>query len=184
MEKRELTDAERTSLRQALNRATAVLAQTLYGEQMERWDREHPGDPTGFEAGHPLAELITLKHAAEELETLAEAAARSAGAKGVSYADLGAAWGFSRQAARKKWPGAVSVISEAANREPIHFEAFGGEARVVFHPEFGGWWWNATAANRQHGEAPDDLTYDTSEEAAAAAGAFLSANSTPKETQA
>ncbi|MFD0270121.1 hypothetical protein ACFVGY_26705 [Streptomyces sp. NPDC127106] len=36
-------------------------------------------------------------------------------------------------------------------------------------------WWIATAANRKVQEAPEDLTYDTSEDAAAV---FLAANTT------
>jgi hypothetical protein len=187
MEKRELTEAEHVALRQALNRATAPLAQTLYGETMERWDKENAGKPLEFPAGHPLVELVTLKHVAEELEGMAAAAAKAAGAKGASYADLGAAWGITRQAARKRWPGAVDPNSARGGRKSVDITAFGGKARVGYDPADGGWWWVAAAANganRDTGLEEGAPTYDTSEDAAAAAGAFLAANTPTEETNA
>ncbi|MEU5547170.1 hypothetical protein AB0G85_33140 [Streptomyces sioyaensis] len=130
-----------------------------------------------FTPDYKLAMVRALREARDAAEELSEKYVRGAGAGGINYPQLGAAWGISRQAARKRWPGAVAV-NGYANREPIHFEAFGGEARVVWHPEEGSWWWIATAANRKTQEAPDDVMYDTSEEAAAAAGAFLATNTT------
>ncbi|KAB7833540.1 hypothetical protein [Streptomyces mobaraensis] len=123
-----------------------------------------------------LATLRALRAVKDAADAAADDTARKAGQIGAGYPQLGRAWNITRQAARLRWPGAVSVISPASNREPRHFEMYGGEARVAFHPEFGGWWWVATAANRKRGEAPEDVTYDTSEEAAAAAGVFLAAN--------
>lgn len=131
-----------------------------------------------------LATLRALRAVRDSADTVAAELAVEAGHRGAGYPQLGKAWDVTRQAARLRWPGAVSVINEANNREPIHFPMYGGEARVAFHPEFGGWHWVATAANGKRAEAPDDAGHDTSEEAAAAAGAFLAANSTPKETQA
>jgi hypothetical protein len=128
-----------------------------------------------------LAMLRALREVGHVAEELADGFARSAGAAGANYPQMGAAWGISRQAARKRWLGAVSAISEDANKEPVHFQAFGGEARIAFHPEDGGWWWIATAANGAHQDAGEETTYDTSEEASAAAGAFLAANTTTKE---
>ncbi|MFD8242391.1 hypothetical protein ACFV3P_24910 [Streptomyces albidoflavus] len=180
---KEPTTAERDQLRQALHKALEKLEDRVYAEltanapddEQELLDLSRPEIP--------LAKLIVCKYADEELAVLAEKFARAAGAQGATYADLGAAWGISRQAARKRWPGAVSALSERANKEPVHFQAFGGEARVFFHPEDGGWWWIATAANHQHQEAPEGVTYDTSEEASAAAGAFLAANTTKEMTR-
>ncbi|GAA0707166.1 hypothetical protein GCM10009548_95040 [Streptomyces malaysiensis subsp. malaysiensis] len=187
MERRELTEAEHLALRQALSMAIGPLKQALYGETMERWDQENPGKPLQFPAGRPLAELVTLKHAAEELEGMASAVAKEAGAKGASYADLGAAWGITRQAARKRWPMAVDPGAARRTRPPVDITAFGGKARVGFDSADGGWWWVAAAANgvsRDTGLEEDAPTYDTSEEAAAAAGAFLAANTGPKEPNA
>ncbi|MFM9449168.1 hypothetical protein [Streptomyces acidiscabies] len=183
MEMKEPTPAERAHLRQALHNALEKLADRVYAgltadtpdDEQEVLDLSRPEIP--------LAKLIVCKYASEELDALAEKFARAAGARGANYAELGAAWGMSRQAARKRWPGAVSALSERANKEPVHFRAFGGEARVSFHPEDGGWWWIATAANRQHQEAPEGVTYDTSEEASAAAGAFLAANTAEEPTR-
>lgn len=59
------------------------------------------------------------------------------------------------QGARKHWPHPVSTEVVSPTR-----------------------WRIGTAANRKVQEAPEDLPYDTSEEAAAAAGVFLAANTT------
>lgn len=177
METKEPTTAEREQLRQALHEALEKLGGRVYAEltAAAHDDEQEVLDLSRPDA--PLAKLIACKYANEELDVLAEKFARTAGARGANYAELGAAWGISRQAARKRWPGAVNV-SERANKEPVHFQAYGGEARVSFHPGDGGWWWIATAANHQHQEAPEGITYDTSEEASAVAGAFLAANTT------
>lgn len=67
---------------------------------------------------------------------------------------LGTAWGMTRQDARKRWPHPVST--------------------EVVNPFWRG---IATAVNRKVQEAPEDLTYDTREEAAAA-GVFVAADTT------
>lgn len=133
----------------------------------------------GDTADWNLATLRALRQIRDETERLADAAAGQAGMYGANYPDLGAAWGITRQGARKRWRGAVSALNPDAyrGRDPVSVEAFGGEARISFHPNEGGWWWIATAANGQTAEA-EDLTYDTSEAASAAAGAFLAANTT------
>ncbi|MGW6605167.1 hypothetical protein [Streptomyces sp. NPDC055036] len=127
-----------------------------------------------------LAVLRALRQIKTETGRLADDFAADAGMHGANFPDLGAAWGITRQGARKRWPHAVSALNPDAyrGRDPIQFEAFGGDARVSFHPNDGGWWWSATAANGRNAEAPEDVTYDTSEEASAAAGAFLAANTT------
>lgn len=174
----EPTEAQVADFRRRLEDVVSTLVGAIsVREQQMGVDHPHR-DQAVVTADWQLAMLRALRETRDAAEVLSEKYARGAGAGGINYPQLGAAWGVSRQAARKKWPGAVSAVNEQANREPVHFEAFGGEARVVFHPEFGGWWWIATAANRKREEAPDDLTYDTSEEAAAAAGAFLAANAT------
>lgn len=134
----------------------------------------------GETADWNLAMLRALRQVKVETERLADDFAARAGMHGANYPDLGAAWGITRQGARKRWPHAVSALNPDAyrDRDPIQFEAFGGTARVSFHPDDGGWWWIATAANGKNAEAPEEVTYDTSEEASAAAGAFLAANTT------
>ncbi|MCQ8194687.1 hypothetical protein [Streptomyces rugosispiralis] len=134
----------------------------------------------GETADWNLSMLRALRQIKTETERLADDFAAEAGMHGANYPDLGAAWGITRQGARKRWSHTVSALNPDTyrGREPIHFEAFGGEARVSFHPDDGGWWWIATAANRRTAEAPEGVTYDTSEEASAAAGAFLAANTT------
>ncbi|MFF8414914.1 hypothetical protein [Streptomyces omiyaensis] len=175
MEKKEPTTAEREQLRAALRDALKEMGNTVYGQltvdapddDQEELDLSRPEIP--------LSWLTACKYAVEELDALADRYARTAGSRGANYAELGAAWGISRQAARKRWSGAVNILSERANKEPVHFEAFDGEARVSFHPDAGGWYWIATAANGQVRELEGEH-HDTSEEAAAAAGAFLAAN--------
>ncbi|MFJ8855204.1 hypothetical protein [Streptomyces sp. NPDC102437] len=132
----------------------------------------------GETADWNLAMLRALRQIRTEAERLGNDLAADAGMHGANYPDLGAAWGITRQGARKRWPHAVSALNPDAyrGREPVTVNLFGGSARISFHPDDGGWWWIATAANGQTAEAPEGLTHDTSEEASAAAGAFLSAN--------
>lgn len=172
----EPTDEQVADLRDRIRKAAVDLAAHISVRQQELQSKGPMREQAMMTGDWHLSVVRALREARTLTDELAENYARKAGAAGTSYAQLGTAWGVSRQAARKRWPGAVSAINPHANREPIHFQAFGGEARVAFHPEDGGWWWIATAANRQHQEAPEDAEYDTSEEAAAAAGAFLAAN--------
>lgn len=179
----EPTEEQLANFRSELRAVVAVLADELSVRDASRGgpDEDLPVRKT---PDWQLAMLRALRTARDEAEGMTEEYARGAGAGGVNYPTLGKAWGISRQAARKRWLGAVVAINPHANKEPIHFESFGGSARVAWHPEDGGWWWSAEAANRRRADAGDEVTYDTSEEAAAIAGAFLAANSTPKETQA
>ena len=124
-----------------------------------------------------LAVLRALRQIVAETGHLADQYAGRAGRTGATYPALGTAWDISRQAARKRWPGVVSS-NPNTNRAPeaVTLTVFGGEARVSFLPENGGWWWIATSATSVTAEAPEDTTYDSREEAAAVAGAFLAAN--------
>ncbi|MFM9625085.1 hypothetical protein ACKI14_45095 [Streptomyces turgidiscabies] len=179
----EPTETQLTKFRKKLYATAAVLADDLSVRDTSPGgpDEDLPIRKT---PDWQLAMLRALRATRVEAEAMTEQYARGAGAGGVNYPQLGDAWGISRQAARKKWPGAVVAINPHANKEPIHFESLGGTARVAWHPEDGGWWWSAEAANGRRADAGDEVTYDTSEEAAAIAGAFLAANNTPKETQA
>jgi hypothetical protein len=177
----EPNDKQLSTLRTRVHDAAVDLAAHISVRQEQLQRKTPTREQAMTTADWHLSVVRALRETLTLAEGIAENYARKAGAAGASYAQLGTAWGVSRQAARKRWPGAVSAINPHANREPVHFEAFGGEARVVFHPEDGGWWWIATAANRQVREAPEKAEYDTSEEAAAAAGAFLAANATTTE---
>ncbi len=168
----EPTETEMAALIGALHGAIQPLAEAMCSRMAGDADDSSPWDDASMEAS--LATLAAWRAASDQIEHLATKSARIAGAKGASYADLGAAWKISRQAARKRWPGAVIV--EKAYTGPSHFKAFGGEALITWRAEGGTWWWIATAASGRGDEAPADVTYDSSEEAAAAAGAFLAAN--------
>ncbi|MFI9332927.1 hypothetical protein ACIGZJ_36005 [Kitasatospora sp. NPDC052868] len=124
-----------------------------------------------------LSRLRVLREIGPAVEELANRAACHAGAVGATYPQLGDAWGISRQAARKRWPGVVGI---PAPLEASEFEMAGGSARVSWHSELGGWWWMANAENGEYEESPDDVTYETKEEAGAYAGAFLVSNQLEK----
>ncbi|MFE9649950.1 hypothetical protein ACFYO0_38740 [Streptomyces sp. NPDC006365] len=170
----EPTETEMTALIGALYGSIQPLAQAMCRRMTSDAHDNTTWDDTSVEA--PLVTLAAWRAASEEIERLAARSARIAGAKGASYADLGAAWKISRQAARKRWPGAVTPQKGRAGSS--HFKAFGGEALITWRPEEGTWWWIAKAASGRGDEAPEEVTYDSSEEAAAAAGAFLAANAT------
>ncbi|MFK4150017.1 hypothetical protein [Streptomyces sp. NPDC004065] len=175
MEMPEPTEAELVALMEALSGAVQPLAQAICERMTSDTQGDTPWDDTSVAA--PLATLAAWRAASDAVERLAAKSARSAGANGASYADLGAAWRISRQAARERRPGAVTV--DGAIARPSYFKAFGGEALITWRPEEGSWWWIATAASGQGDEAPENVTYGSSEEAAAAAGAFLARNAAP-----
>ncbi len=124
-----------------------------------------------------LSRLRVLREISTAVDELANRAACHAGAVGATYPQLGEAWGISRQAARKRWPGVVGI---PAPLEPSEFEMAGGRARIRWHSELGGWQWMAAAANGEYGESPDETTYETKEQAGAYAGAFLVSNQLEK----
>lgn len=182
------TDDQSADLRDRLLDAVAELAAQISTREQELTATGQT--PTQFVREHALmtpdwhlSVLRALREGRDVIEQLADTSARSAGAAGANYPQLGAAWGISRQAARKRWLGAVSAANETANKEPVEIRAFGGEARVAFHVDEGGWWWIGHGADGTPGDAGDDVTYDTKEEAAAHAGAFLQQHAV-KETHA
>ncbi|MFJ6853346.1 hypothetical protein ACIQM3_22935 [Streptomyces sp. NPDC091271] len=98
-------------------------------------------------------------------------AARTAGSYGASYEQLGAAWGITRQGARKKWPDAVDRPAAAAERGTV--ELFGGTAELFLESSSGSWRWTGRGADGTDGTADGDALCGSKEEAAAYAGAFL-----------
>ncbi|WP_274036693.1 hypothetical protein [Streptomyces sp. MMBL 11-1] len=131
-----------------------------------------------------LARMRALREIRTAAETLADESAGTAGIRGAGYPQLGDAWAITRQGARKKWPQAVSAMSEppAGQESRTTIEAFGGTADLSWHAIEGGWWWIGQGADGTPGDAGEETTYDTREEAAANAGAFLQQHAVPTTT--
>ncbi|WP_327299946.1 hypothetical protein [Streptomyces sp. NBC_01197] len=128
-----------------------------------------------------LARLRALREIRTVAGQLADRTVAAAGTRGAGYPQLGDAWAITRQGARKKWPHAVSAMSAppAGQEARTTIEAFGGTANLSWHGSEGGWWWIGQGADGTPGEAGEDITYDTKEEAAANAGAFLQQHALP-----
>ncbi|MEV8455055.1 hypothetical protein AB0467_07465 [Streptomyces sp. NPDC052095] len=173
----EITADERSALARALLDALDPLASAMRaratGQPVERmWDAE-PVDVT-------LSVLATWKVVDAEVKRLTAMAARTAGSYGASYEQLGAAWGITRQGARKKWPDAVDRPATPAHAEPGVLELFGGTAELRPDPAGGGWRWTATGADGVREGDEDAALRATKEEAAAHAGAFLREHATDR----
>ncbi|MEY9961552.1 hypothetical protein [Streptacidiphilus sp. MAP5-52] len=121
-----------------------------------------------------LALLRVLRELAPAAEELATEVAFRAGTNGANYRELGAAWGITRQSARKKWPDAMR---SAPPEETTGFEIEigGGEARIIFNREIPGWTWTATGADALQGGSR--VASLTSQEASGHAGAWLQEHS-------
>lgn len=103
-----------------------------------------------------LAYLHALRQVHEAAEVLAAEAALMAGGMGATYGDLGSSWGISKQAARKKWPGAVDDGS--GQPEKITVETCGGVAEVTYLPDRGAWSWSAHGGDGTRHEAEEAYT--------------------------
>ncbi|WP_326763568.1 hypothetical protein OG978_02345 [Streptomyces sp. NBC_01591] len=172
----EITAAEQTALDKALLDALNPLASAIRaratGLPEERmWD----ADPVGV----TLSILTTWKVVDAEVKRLTAIAATTAGSYGASYEQLGAAWGITRQGARKKWPDAVDRPA-SAEAEPSRIELCGGSAELTRDPSAGGWRWAGEGADGTRDEADSTSYYATKEEAAAHAGAFLKEHATDR----
>ncbi|MFD8621671.1 hypothetical protein [Streptomyces sp. NPDC059513] len=128
-----------------------------------------------------LARMRALREIRTAAEKLADESAGAAGIRGAGYPQLGDAWAITRQGARKKWPQAVSAMSAppAGQESRTRIAAFGGTADLSWHATEGGWWWIGQGADGTPGDAGEETTYDTREEAAANAGAFLQQHAVP-----
>ncbi|WP_416875503.1 hypothetical protein [Kitasatospora sp. SC0581] len=163
----EITPEERAALARALLDALDPLAAAVRaratGLPAERMWNAEPVEVA-------LSVLSAWKLVDAEVKLLAAGAAATAGSYGASYEQLGAAWGITRQGARKKWPEAVS--------RPVArlglLELFGGTAELAEDEASGDWRWTATGADGATGGAA--ASHRTREEAAAHAGAFLAAH--------
>ncbi|AEN10234.1 MULTISPECIES: hypothetical protein [unclassified Streptomyces] len=170
----EITPAEQTALESSLLDALNPLAAALRARatglaEDQMWDAP-PVDVT-------LSVLAAWKVVDAEVKKLTERAANTAGSYGASYEQLGAAWGITRQGARKKWPEAVNRAA-ASGAESGSLELCGGAAVLTHNPSSTRWYWTGRAADGTHGESDGDSGYATKEEAAAHAGAFLQAHRT------
>ncbi|MEV6976726.1 hypothetical protein [Kitasatospora sp. NPDC093806] len=148
--------------------AIAVRSRATGLPESRLWDAD-PADVA-------LTVLATWKIVDAEVKRLTAIAAGTAGAYGASYEQLGAAWGITRQGARKKWPDAVGRPAAPA---PVVLELFGGTAVLTQDPATEGWTWTATGADGSPGSADGDPARTTREEAAAYAGAFLREHARP-----
>lgn len=126
-------------------------------------------------ADRPLATLRALRAVGDAVDAVATEVAAEAGARGAGYPQLGAAWGLTRQAARLRWPVAVprKAGAPAAEEGRVDLEMFGGHASVFRQESDATYWWIATGADGTSAEADEDQHLDSSQAAAAAAGAFL-----------
>ncbi|MGW0782593.1 hypothetical protein [Streptomyces sp. NPDC002913] len=168
MTRSEATHTELTALEKSLCDALNPLASALRARSSGLpEDRMWVADPIEVS----LSVLEGWKVVDSAVARLTEQAARTAGSYGASYEQLGAAWGITRQGARKKWPDAVS--RPAAGAEPGRVELFGGTAELFREPSSGGWRWTGRGADGTRGAADGALHCGTKEEAAAYAGAFL-----------
>ncbi|MFE4358374.1 MULTISPECIES: hypothetical protein [unclassified Kitasatospora] len=163
----EITPEERAALAKALLDALDPLAAAVRaratGLPAERMWNAEPVEVA-------LSVLSAWKLVDAEVKLLTAGAAATAGSYGASYEQLGAAWGITRQGARKKWPEAVSRPAA----RPGLLELFGGTAELAEDETSGGWRWTATGADGATGGAA--AGHRTREEAAAHAGAFLAAH--------
>ncbi|MFJ9950702.1 hypothetical protein [Kitasatospora sp. NPDC091207] len=164
----EITLEEQVGLDKALLDALHPLASAIRsrtsGLPEERMWEEDPVDVT-------LSVLAAWRLVDAEVKRLTAIAAGTAGSYGASYEQLGAAWGITRQGARKKWPEAVA--RPATGRAGTGLTLFGGTAELVAGQEPGGWSWTAEGADGTRGAAAAGAGCATREEAAAHAGAFL-----------
>ncbi|MFE5730240.1 hypothetical protein ACFQ7A_04910 [Streptomyces sp. NPDC056528] len=130
-----------------------------------------------------LARLRALREIRTAAAQLADRTVAAAGIRGAGYPQVGEAWAITRQGARKKWPHAVSAMSPPPGEQEARttITAFGGSAALSWHGREGGWWWSAEGADGTVGDAgaDDSSTFDTREEAAANAGAFLQQHARP-----
>ncbi|MDF9805469.1 hypothetical protein M2436_004016 [Streptomyces sp. HB372] len=103
-----------------------------------------------------LAYLHALRQVKEVSEALAAEAALMGGGMGATYGHLGSAWGISKQAARKKWAGAVDDGSGRPGR--ITVERYGGVAEIAYLPDRCAWSWTAYGGDGARHEAEETYT--------------------------
>ncbi|MFE0950115.1 hypothetical protein [Streptomyces mutabilis] len=175
----EITPEEQNELGKALYDALNPLASAIRSRRSGLpADRMWEADPVEV----TLSVLAAWKVMDAEVKRLTAHAAATAGSYGASYEQMGAAWGITRQGARKKWPDAVSRTAHAtAGRRTLAL--FGGTAELLQAPS-GGWSWTGVGADGASAAATEGTCYATAEEAAAHAGAFLKEHALDRSQQA
>ncbi|MEU0431885.1 hypothetical protein ABZ153_09595 [Streptomyces sp. NPDC006290] len=176
---REPGDDEVLQLQDEVAEAARVLAHAISTREFAyRADGQEVPDGIMTSPDWQLSYLYALHEIEGIARRLADGAARTAGATGASYAQLGAAWGITKQAARLRWPGAVRKPDGTSGEgEPFELRLGGGVAEIIQLPGEEGFTWEATGANGISGQAGQP--YGTRTEAAAHAGAFLARHATP-----
>ncbi|MCX4403802.1 MULTISPECIES: hypothetical protein [unclassified Streptomyces] len=170
---REPIDDEVLHLQDQVAEAARDLARAISTrESVYRADGQEAPDGIALSPDWQLAYLYALHEIEGIARRLADGAARTAGGTGASYAQLGAAWGITKQAARLRWPGAVRKPDDTSGEgEPFELWLSGGLAEIIQLPNEGGFIWKATGGNGTSGQAEEP--YGNRTEAAAHAGAFL-----------
>ncbi|MER8009640.1 hypothetical protein [Streptomyces sp. NPDC094149] len=170
---REPIDDEIVQLQDQVAQAARELARAISTrESALRADGREVPDGITLAPDWQLAYLYALHEIEGIAKRLADTVARTAGGTGANYAQLGAAWGITKQAARLRWPGAVRRPDDTSGEgEPFELRLGGGLAEIIQLPDDGGFIWEATGGNGSSGRAAQP--YGSRTEAAAHAGAFL-----------
>lgn len=166
---REPSDLEIAELCDQMWSVAHALARRVSARSQECMDNGHTA-PVGV-THYPdwqLAHLRVLRYMNEAVQGLAADTAQTAGALGASYSQVGAAWGISRQAARKKWSQAGD---DGALSETFSMERYGGRAEVSRVPGRSSWTWTGRGCDGAEEQAAQ--SYDSPWAALAAAEAFL-----------
>ncbi|MFE5923184.1 hypothetical protein [Streptomyces sp. NPDC056468] len=176
---REPIDDEILQLQEQVAQAARVLAREISTrESAYRADGQEVPKEIVLSPDWQLAYLYALHEVEGIARRLADGAARTAGGTGASYAQLGSAWGVTKQAARLRWPGAVRKPDDTSGEgAPFELRLDGGLAEIIQLPNEGGFIWEATGADGTGGQAEEP--YGSRTEAAARAGAFLARHATP-----
>lgn len=137
---REPGDLEIAELCDQMRSVANALARRISSRSRECMDNGHtaPAGVTQY-ADWQLAHLRVLRYMQEAVQELAADTAQTAGGMGASYSQVGAAWGISRQAARKKWPQAGDAGECLSER--FSMARYGGRAEVSRVPGGSSWTW-------------------------------------------
>lgn len=178
---REPGDDEVLQLQDQVAEAARTLARAISTrESAYRADDREVPNGIAISPDWQLAYLYALHEIEGIARRLADGAARTAGGTGASYAQLGAAWGITKQAARLRWPGAVRKHDDTSGEgEPFELRLGGGLAEIIQLPNEGGFIWEAAGANGTSGQSEEP--YGSRTEAAAHAGAFLARHAAPSD---
>ncbi|MGW2826406.1 hypothetical protein ACWC24_36290 [Streptomyces sp. NPDC001443] len=176
---REPVDDEVVHLQDQVAEAARDLARAISTrESAYRADGQEVPNGIALAPDWQLAYLYALHEIEGIARRLADNAARTAGGTGANYAQLGTAWGITKQAARLRWPGAVRKHDDTSGEgEPFELQLGGGLAEIIQLPNEGGFTWEATAGNGTSGQSQEP--YGSRTEAAAHAGAFLARHAAP-----